>query len=176
MTAYHDEEWGVPTHDDRMLFELLTLEGAQAGLSWRTVLGRRDGYRRAFADFDPVAVAAMTEANQAALLADPGIIRNRAKIASTVTNAQSFLAVQAEAGSFDQWLWAWVDGTPVVNRWKRMEEVPASTPLSEGLSRELRRRGFRFVGPTICYAYLQACGVVNDHLAGCPRGLVVPVA
>jgi DNA-3-methyladenine glycosylase I len=176
MTAYHDHEWGVPTHDEHMLFELLILEGAQAGLSWRTVLERREGYRRAFAGFDPERVAAMDAADQAALLGDSGIIRNRAKIAAAVSNAQAFLAVQAEAGSFDRWLWDWVEGTPVVTRWKRLGDVPASTPLSEALSKDLRRRGFRFVGPTICYAYLQAAGLVDDHLAGCWRGLVAPLA
>lgn len=169
MEEYHDEEWGVPTHDDRVLFELLILEGAQAGLSWRSVLLRRSGYRRAFRSFDPQLVAAIDASEQASLLADPGIIRNRAKVASAVGNAHAFLDVQAASGSFATYLWDWVDGRPVVNRWAQPEQVPASTPLSEALSADLRRRGFSFVGPTICYAYLQATGVVMDHLTGCFR-------
>jgi DNA-3-methyladenine glycosylase I len=169
MRDYHDREWGTPTHDDRELFEFLVLEGAQAGLSWRSVLDRRDGYRRVFRGFDPAAVAAMGEVDQARALADDGIIRNRAKVASTVTNAVAFLAVQAERGSFDDYLWAWVDGVPRVNRWVSTGQLPASTPLSEALSRDLRRRGFRFVGPTICYAYLQAAGLVMDHVTSCFR-------
>ncbi len=167
--AYHDEEWGVPTHDDRRLFEFLLLEGAQAGLSWATVLHRRDGYRRAFADFDPLHVARFDEAHCAQLLTDPGIIRNRLKVASAVTNARAFLEVQAAFGSFDAYLWRFVDGHPVDGRRASMAEVPASTPLSDTLSRDLRKRGFRFVGSTIIYAYLQAMGVVNDHLLHCDR-------
>ncbi len=169
MTRYHDEEWGVPTHDDRELFELLVLEGAQAGLSWRTVLLRREGYRKVFADFDPTAVAEMGPEAQAELLTDPGIIRNRAKVASAVGNARAFLAVQAELGSFDAYLWGWVDRRAVINTWSKSSEVPVSTDLAGSLSTDLRRRGFCFVGPTICYAYLQATGVVMDHLTGCFR-------
>lgn len=167
MIAYHDHEWGVPTHDDRALFELLVLEGAQAGLSWRTILDRREGYRRAFHGFDPVEVAAMDAGEQARLLEDRGIVRNRAKVSAAVGNADAFLAVQAETGSFADWLWSWVDGKPVIGGWATLEEVPASTPLSEAVSKELRRRGFRFVGPTIVYAYLQATGVVMDHVVDC---------
>jgi DNA-3-methyladenine glycosylase I len=169
LVPYHDEEWGVPVHDDRRHFEFLVLEGAQAGLSWLTVLRRRDGYRRAFADFDPAAVARFTPRRVEKLLADPGIIRNRAKVESAVSNARAFLAVQDEVGSFDDYLWAFVDGAPVVNRWPSMAEVPAVTPLAERLSTDLRRRGFRFVGPTICYAHLQAGGVVMDHVTSCFR-------
>jgi DNA-3-methyladenine glycosylase I len=169
MIDYHDHEWGVPVHDDRLLFEFLILEGAQAGLSWRTILDRREGYRRAFHDFHPDQVAALTDDDQARLLADPGIIRNRAKVRSTVGNAQQFLALQAEEGSFAAYLWRWVDGQPVVGRWADESALPASTPLSDTISRDLRRRGFRFVGPTIVYAYLQATGVVMDHVRHCPR-------
>ena len=169
LAPYHDQEWGVPVHDDRQLFELLTLEGAQAGLSWLTVLKRREGYRRAFAGFDPAAVAAMTPGQLEAVLADPGVVRHRQKVASAVTNAAALLAVAEEAGSFDAWLWSFVDGRPVVNRWRRPGQVPAVTPLAERLSAELRRRGFTFVGPTICYAYLQAAGLVMDHLTTCFR-------
>lgn len=167
---YHDEEWGRPQHDDRVLFEFLILEGAQAGLSWRTILERRDGYRRAFAGFDARKVARFTAKKQGSLMQDAGIIRNRLKIASAVSNARAFLAVQKEFGSFDRYLWGFVDGQPIVNRWKTMQQVPASTPLSVALSRDLKRRGFRFVGSTIMYAYMQAVGVVNDHLASCPTG------
>ncbi|MGH8918804.1 MAG: DNA-3-methyladenine glycosylase I [Actinomycetes bacterium] len=169
MVDYHDTEWGAPTRDDRQLFELLILEGAQAGLSWRTVLERRDGYRLAFAGFDPQRVAALTADDQQALLADPGIIRNRAKVASAVTNAAAFLHVAAEFGSFSSYLWSWVDDRPVVNRWTSAAEVPATTDLSQTLSRDLRRRGFRFVGPTIVYAYLQSAVLVMDHLTTCFR-------
>lgn len=166
MVAYHDEEWGVPTRDDRALFEFLILEGAQAGLSWRSVLVRRDGYRRVFAGFDPTRVAAMAPGD---LLADPGIIRNRAKVASAVTNASAFMAVAEEHGSFAEFLWDRVDGSPVVNHWEDLGQVPVSTPLAADLSADLRRKGFSFVGPTIIYAYLQATGVVMDHLTGCFR-------
>ena len=169
MVRYHDEEWGVPTHDDQELFELLILEGAQAGLSWRSVLTRRDGYRKAFAGFDPATVAGMGPEVQAELLAEAGIIRNRAKVASAVSNAEAFVRVQAELGSFDAYLWGWVGGRPLCNFWERSSDVPAMTELSEALSADLRRRGFRFVGPTICYAYLQATGVVMDHLTSCFR-------
>jgi DNA-3-methyladenine glycosylase I len=166
---YHDEEWGRPQHDDRVLFEFLVLEGAQAGLSWRTILEKRDGYRRAFAGFDPARVARFTDARLAKLAQDPGIVRNRLKIASARGNARAFLQVQEEFGSFDAWLWAFVDGAPVRNRWRRIEQVPARTPLSDRVSRELTQRGFRFVGSTIVYAYLQAMGLVNDHLVTCLR-------
>lgn len=166
---YHDEEWGVPVHDDRRHFEFLILEGAQAGLSWRTVLHRREGYRRAFADFDPERVARFTPRRVEALLADPGIIRNRLKVESAVGNARAFLQVRDEFGSFSAYVWAFVDGRPVRNRWRRQEEVPATSPVSDALSRDLKRRGFRFVGSTIVYAHLQATGLVNDHLVGCFR-------
>jgi DNA-3-methyladenine glycosylase I len=171
--AYHDREWGVPLHDDRALFELLTLEGAQAGLSWITVLRKRDNYRAAFAGFDPAQVARFGPADEAALLANPGIVRNRLKVASTITNARAFLAIQAEFGSFDAWLWRFVDGRPIHNTWADLSQVPASTPLSDALSKALRKRGFRFVGSTICYAFMQSAGLVNDHLTGCFRHLEV---
>jgi len=167
--AYHDEEWGVPSHDDRHLFEMLVLEGAQAGLSWRTILGRRKGYRRCFARFDPRKVAAFDAKTVRALLADPGIIRNRAKIESAIGNARAFLAVQKEFGSFDAYLWPFVGGSPRQNAWRSPKQVPAKTPVAEALSRDLRRRGFRFVGPTIVYAFMQAVGMVNDHAATCFR-------
>lgn len=167
--AYHDTEWGVPVHDDRVLFEFLVLEGAQAGLSWLTVLRKRAGYQRAFADFDPAAVAAFDDDRLAALREDPGIVRNRAKIAAARGNARMFLAIQAEYGSFDAYLWSWVDGRPVINHWRRLADVPATTPLSDRLSSDLKRRGGKFVGSTICYAYLQAVGVVMDHTTDCFR-------
>lgn len=166
---YHDEEWGVAVHDDLRHFEYLTLEAAQAGLSWLTVLKRRDGYRRAFAGFDPAKVARFGARKVEALLDDPGIVRNRAKVESTVANAAAFLRVQEEHGSFDNYLWGFVDGTPVVNRWRSVDQVPATTPLSEEVSGDLRRRGFRFVGPTVIYAHLQAAGLVVDHLTTCFR-------
>lgn len=167
--AYHDREWGVPVHDDRRLFEFLVLEGAQAGLAWITILRKREAYRAAFAGFDPATVARFDTAKAASLLADPGIVRNRLKIAAAIGNARAFLAVQAEFGSFAAYLWRYVDGQPVQNRWRSMAEVPASTPLAEALSRDLKLRGFRFVGPTICYAFMQAVGLVNDHLIDCHR-------
>ena len=167
--AYHDHEWGVPLHDDRRLFEMLTLEGAQAGLSWLTILRKREGYRRAFAGFDPQIVAAYGEADVARLLADPGIVRNRLKVASTITNARAVLEVQARYGSLDAFLWGVVDGVPIRNSWRSLKEIPASTPLSDRMSRELKRHGFRFVGSTICYALMQATGMVNDHLVDCFR-------
>ena len=167
--AYHDQEWGVPLHDDQALFELLTLEGAQAGLSWITVLRKRENYRQAFAGFDPAVVARFTEADQAALLANPGIIRNRLKIASTIDNARAFLAIQAEFGSFDAWLWRFVDGQPIQNSLRSLADAPACTPLSDQLSKALKQRGFRFVGSTICYAFMQAAGLVNDHIVDCFR-------
>jgi DNA-3-methyladenine glycosylase I len=167
--AYHDHEWGVPLHDERRLFEMLTLEGAQAGLSWLTILRKREGYRRAFAGFDPQVVARFGEDDLARLLADPGIVRNRLKIASTVTNARAVLEVQARYGSLDAFLWQFVDGEPIRNRWRSLAEIPASTPVSDRMSKELKRHGFRFVGSTICYAHMQATGMVNDHLVGCFR-------
>lgn len=167
--AYHDDEWGVPCRDDGRLFEMLILEGAQAGLAWITVLRKREGYRRAFDGFDPVKIAAYDTAKLTALRADPGIVRNRLKIESTVSNARAFLAVQATYGNFADFLWGFVDGRPVQNRWSSLAEVPARTPLSDSLSRELKRHGFKFVGSTICYAYLQAVGLINDHLTGCFR-------
>ncbi len=169
MTRYHDEEWGVPVHDDRRLFEFLILEGAQAGLSWRTILQRRDGYRRAFAGFDPDAVAWFDEARVEELLADPGIIRNRLKIEASIANAQAFLQVQGEFGSFDAYIWQFVGGQPQQNAWATSAEVPAQTPESLAMSRDLQRRGFKFVGPTICYALMQATGMVNDHTTDCFR-------
>jgi DNA-3-methyladenine glycosylase I len=167
--VYHDEEWGVPVHDDRTLFEFLILEGAQAGLSWVTILRKRDGYRRAFSGFDPGRVARYTEARTARLLADPAIVRNRAKIAATVANARVFLAVQREHGSFDAYVWAFVGGRPRQNAWRVLKELPAETDESRTLSKDLQKRGFRFVGPTICYAFMQAVGMVNDHTIDCYR-------
>jgi DNA-3-methyladenine glycosylase I len=167
--AYHDEEWGVPLHDERALFELLCLEGAQAGLSWITILRKRDGYRKAFLDFDVERVAEMSDGDLDERLADPGIVRNRLKVKAVRTNARAFLEVRDEQGSFDTYLWNWVDGAPVRNAWQRGGDLPAKTPLAESISRDLRKRGFTFVGPTIVYAYLQAAGVVNDHLVSCFR-------
>jgi DNA-3-methyladenine glycosylase I len=167
--AYHDREWGVPVHDDRLLFEFITLEGAQAGLSWETILAKRTAYRAAFANFDPAKVARYTAARRARLMKDAGIVRNRLKIDSTVTNAAAFLAVQREFGSFDRFLWQFAGGKPLVNRFHSLRQVPARTELSDALSRELKRRGFRFVGTTICYAFMQAVGVVNDHAVDCFR-------
>jgi DNA-3-methyladenine glycosylase I len=164
---YHDEEWGRPVRDDRLLFEMLTLEGAQAGLSWSTILRKRGAYRKAFAGFDPQQVALFDSRRRAALLQDCGIVRHRLKIDSTVTNAQAFLAVQREFGSFSRYLWGWVGGRPIHNAWRSRSQVPARTELSDRLSRDLKKRGFRFVGSTIVYAYLQAVGVVNDHTLGC---------
>lgn len=166
---YHDEEWGRPVHDDRTHFEMLLLEGAQAGLTWETILLRRDGYRRAFAGFDPVKVARFDAKKTSALLRNPGIIRNRLKVESAVTNAQAFLAVQREWGSFDAYVWRFVGGKPIVNRWKTMRQVPAMTSISDELSKDLKKRGFRFVGSTIVYAYMQAIGMVNDHTRDCFR-------
>jgi len=169
MVAYHDEEWGVPSHDDRHLFELLTLEGAQAGLSWSTILNKREGYRAAFAGFDPAAVARFGPRDVERLLADPGIVRNRLKVESTVNNAARVLEVQEEAGSFDAFLWGLVDGAPLVGGWRTLAELPAETAESRAMSKELKRRGFRFVGPTVCYAFMQAVGLVNDHTVDCFR-------
>jgi DNA-3-methyladenine glycosylase I len=167
--AYHDSEWGVPVHDDRTLFEFLVLEGAQAGLSWITVLRKRPAYRKAFAGFDPARVARFTPRKIASLLADPGIIRNRLKIESAVRNARAFLEVQEEFGSFDAYQWRFVDGRPKVNRRRRDGDVPPRTPVSDAFSRDLKQRGFSFVGSTIMYAHMQAVGMVNDHLVRCFR-------
>jgi len=169
MTAYHDTEWGVPQHDDRMLFEFLVLEGAQAGLSWSTILHRRNGYREAFAGFDVHAVAAFDDADIARLKTDSGIVRNRAKINSAIDNARAVVAVVAEVGSLDAYLWSFVDGHPTINAHRSVGDVPAETETSRALSRDLRRRGFTFVGPTICYAFMQAVGLVNDHVVTCFR-------
>lgn len=166
---YHDTEWGVPLHDDRLLFEFLILEGAQAGLSWITILKKRDNYRAAFDHFDPAVVAKYGKREQTQLLSNAGIVRNRLKIGSAITNAQAFLDVQDEHGSFDEFIWGFVDGRPVHNSWKSLKKVPAQTPASDAMSKELKRRGFRFVGSTICYAYMQAVGMVNDHLVSCFR-------
>jgi DNA-3-methyladenine glycosylase I len=167
MIAYHDEEWGVPVHDDRVLFEMLILEGAQAGLSWDTILKKRDGYRVAYDGFDPALAAAYGEAKAAELLANPGIVRNRAKVAASILNAQAFLRVQEEFGSFDSYVWRFVDGAPKVNAWSSLSEVPARTAESEAMSKDLLRRGFKFVGSTICYAFMQSVGMVNDHTEDC---------
>jgi len=166
---YHDEEWGVPVHDDRRWFEFLILEGAQAGLSWNTILRKREHYRRAFSGFDPAAVARFDEARIEALLGDPGIVRNRLKVASAVRNAQAFLVVQEEFGSFDTYIWRFVDGHTVRNVWSSLQEIPARTKHSDAMSTDLKKRGFRFVGSTICYALMQATGLVNDHLVDCFR-------
>lgn len=166
---YHDNEWGVPLHDDRALFEFLTLEGAQAGLSWITILRKRENYRAAFDNFDATKVARYTARKVEKLLQDPGIVRNRLKVESTISNARAFLETQAAFGSFDRYLWDFVDGQPIVNRFTSLKQVPASTPLAEKLSKDLKKRGFRFVGPTIVYAHMQATGMVNDHLVGCHR-------
>lgn len=167
--AYHDTEWGVPCHDDRTLFEFLILEGAQAGLSWETILRKRPNYRRAFADFDPDTVAGYDDRKRSELLKDTGLVRNRLKIAAAVTNAQAFLRVREEHGTFDRYIWQFVGGCPRVNGWSVHEQVPARTPESKTMSRDLSGRGFRFVGPTICYAFMQATGMVNDHLVQCFR-------
>ncbi len=166
---YHDEEWGVPVHDDRKQFEFLTLESAQAGLSWWTVLNKRQGYRKAFAEFDPVRVARFTDKRIERLLKDPSIIRNRLKVAAAVNNAKRFLEVQEEFGSFDDYIWQFVDGRPIQNNWRRLEEVPATTKESDSLSKDLKQRGFKFVGSTIVYAHMQAVGMVNDHQTNCFR-------
>ncbi len=167
--AYHDEEWGVPVHDDVHLFEMLTLEGAQAGLSWSTILNKREGYRKAFRNFDPAKVARFSPATVERLLQNPAIVRNRLKVESTVQNARAVLEVQRDLGSLDTYLWSFVDGVPLVNRWRSLGDVPAETDRSRAMSTDLKRRGFRFVGPTVCYAFMQACGFVNDHLEDCFR-------
>lgn len=169
MIAYHDEEWGVPQHDDRVLFEFLLLEGAQAGLSWATILGRRERYRRAFSRFNPATIARYDAKKLAALMADAGIIRNRLKIESAVANARAFLQVQKEFGSFDRFIWQFVGGEPRKNSCISMKDVPAETDESRTVSKDLKRRGFTFVGPTVCYAFMQAVGMVNDHLVSCFR-------
>jgi len=169
LAAYHDREWGVPVHDDRKWFEFLILEGAQAGLSWDTILRKRDNYRAAFAGFDPAKVARFGSKEIACLLANPGIVRNRLKIEATIGNARAFLAVQEEFGSFDRYVWRFVGGEPRQNRWKNVKQVPASTAQSDAMSQDLKKRAFRFVGGTICYAFMQATGMVNDHLIGCFR-------
>jgi DNA-3-methyladenine glycosylase I len=167
--AYHDREWGVPVHDDRTFFEFLLLEAAQAGLAWSTILGKRDGYREAFAAFDAAKVARFDQRRIERLLANPRIVRNRLKIESSVSNARAYLSVQREQGSFDRYVWSFVGGAPIVNRRRRLREIPATTPESDALSKDLKRRGFRFVGSTIIYAFMQATGLVNDHLVTCPR-------
>ena len=167
--AYHDDEWGVPVHDDRHLFEMLILEGAQAGLSWLTILNKRENYRTAFDGFDAERLARYTDKKVGKLLADPGIVRNRLKVAAAIQNARAFLKVRDTSASFDEFLWQFVDGRPIQNRWKALKEVPAKTPQSDAMSKELIGRGFKFVGSTICYAFMQAVGMVNDHLVTCPR-------
>jgi DNA-3-methyladenine glycosylase I len=166
---YHDTEWGVPVHDDRVHFEFLILEGAQAGLSWSTILKKREGYRKNFADFDPAKVARFSEARIQKILLDPGIIRNKLKVNAAVNNAKRFLEVQKEFGSFDAYIWRFVKGKPIVNKWKSLKEVPATTRESDELSKDLIARGFKFVGSTVIYAHMQACGLVNDHLVNCFR-------
>ena len=167
--AYHDLEWGVPLHDERRLFEMLILEGAQAGLSWITILRKRDAYRRAFDGFDPAKMARYTEKRRAKLLADPGIVRNRLKVDAAIGNARAYLELVREVGSLDAHVWSFVGGKPRTNRFRALAEVPARTPESDALAKDLKKRGFRFVGSTICYAYMQAVGMVNDHLVTCPR-------
>jgi DNA-3-methyladenine glycosylase I len=169
MVRYHDEEWGVPAHDDRTLFEFLILEGAQAGLSWRTILDRRESYRRAFDGFDARKIARYGARDVRRLLADAGIIRNRLKVAAAISNARSFLEVQREFGSFDQYIWRFVGGKPIDSRIRALRQIPAATPISNAMSKDLKRRGFKFVGPTICYAFMQAVGMVNDHESTCFR-------
>jgi DNA-3-methyladenine glycosylase I len=166
---YHDKEWGVPVHEDRVLFEFLVLEGAQAGLSWRTILRKRENFRRAFGGFDPEKVSSYDARKLRMLLDDPGIVRNRLKIRSAIQNAKAFVRVQGEYGSFDSYIWRFVGGKPKVNRWRTLREIPATTPEAEAMSKDLIGRGFRFVGPTICYAHMQATGMVNDHVTECFR-------
>jgi DNA-3-methyladenine glycosylase I len=166
---YHDTEWGLPVHDDRKHFEFLILEGAQAGLSWLTILNKREGYRKAFADFDPVKVARFTEARCEKILLDPGIVRNRLKVYGAVNNAKRFLEVQKEFGSFDAYIWSFVGGKPIVNKWKSLGQIAPTTKESDALSKDLVKRGFKFVGSTVMYSHMQACGLVNDHIVGCFR-------
>lgn len=170
---YHDTEWGVPVHDDRIHFEFLILEGAQAGLSWSTILKKREGYRKAFADFDPEKVARFTEKRLEKILLDPGIVRNRLKVYAAVNNAKRFLEVQKEFGSFSNYIWRFVNGKPIINKWKSLKQVPATTKESDALSKDLVKRGFKFVGSTVMYAHMQACGLVNDHLLDCWRYTLV---
>jgi DNA-3-methyladenine glycosylase I len=167
--AYHDEEWGVPTHDDQHLFEFILLEGAQAGLSWYTILKKRENYRAAFDGFDPAKVARYDDAKIAELLANPGIVRNKLKVNAAVQNARSFLAVQEELGSFDKYIWGFVGGAPIKNAWQTLSEIPVETAEARAMSKDLLKRGFKFVGPTICYSFMQACGLVNDHIVSCFR-------
>jgi DNA-3-methyladenine glycosylase I len=169
MLAYHDDEWGVPVRDDRLHFEFMVLEGAQAGLSWRTILHKREGYRRAFAGFDPAVVATFDEARVEELLQDAAIVRNRLKVAGAIRNARAFLAVQRELGSFSDFFWSFVGDRPIVNRWTELKQIPARTAAAEAASRAMLKRGFTFVGPTIVYSHMQACGLVNDHLVSCYR-------
>jgi len=169
MVEYHDREWGVPLHDDKRLFELLTLEGAQAGLSWSTILGRRENYRRAFDGFDPEKTAKYTEDDVRRLMGDEGIVRNRLKILSVINNAKRFLEVKKEFGSFDEYVWRFVDYTPIVNRFRELRSIPSSTPVSDRMSRDMKKRGFSFIGSTICYAFMQAAGLVDDHTLDCFR-------
>ena len=166
---YHDKEWGVPQHDDRVLFEFLTLEGAQAGLSWVTILNKRENYRKLFSQFDVDKIARYDKRKIESLLKNPGIVRNRLKVESTRSNARAFINVQKEFGSFDNYIWQFVDGKPIVNHWKRLQDIPASTDISDAMSKDLKKRGFRFVGSTICYAFMQAIGMVNDHTTDCYR-------
>jgi DNA-3-methyladenine glycosylase I len=167
--TYHDAEWGVPAHDERHLFEMLVLEGAQAGLSWSTILRKREGYREAFAGFDPEKVARFDKRKVGRLLANPGIVRNRLKVESAIANANATLTVREEHGSLDAYVWSFVDGAPKVNRWRSVREIPAETPDSRAMSKDMKKRGFRFVGPTVCYAFMQATGLVNDHVVSCFR-------
>jgi len=169
MLRYHDEEWGVPSHDERHLFEMLVLEGAQAGLSWSTILRKREGYREAFAGFDAEAVARFRARDLERLLKNPAIVRNRAKVEAAVANARAVLEVRNELGTLDDYLWGFVDGRPVQNKWRTLADLPAETPTSKAMSKDLKKRGFRFVGPTICYAFMQSVGMVNDHVTGCFR-------
>lgn len=166
---YHDEEWGVPVHDDQKLFEMLILEGAQAGLSWITVLKKRENYRNAFSNFDALKISRYSDKKIAKLLVNPGIIRNKLKVNSTVTNARAFLQIQKEFGSFDKYIWQFVDGKPIINNFTNLKEIPASTEISDRMSKDLKKRGFKFIGSTICYAYMQAVGMVNDHTTNCFR-------
>jgi len=166
---YHDEEWGVPVHDDRKHFEFLMLEAAQAGLSWDTVLKKRENYRTAFAEFDPNLVSEFDESHLEAMMQNPGLIRNRAKLSAAISNAKHFLAIEEEFGSFNEYIWRFVDGSPICNAWRSMQEIPASSPVSDALSKDLKKRGFKFVGSTICYSHLQAAGLINDHLVDCFR-------
>jgi DNA-3-methyladenine glycosylase I len=171
---YHDEEWGVPVHDDKTLFEFLILEGAQAGLSWTTILSKRENYRKAYSKFDPKKVSKFDDAKQQKLLQDPGIVRNRLKVAASVTNAKAFLEVQKEFGSFDKYIWGFIGGKTLKNKWKSMDQVPATTKESDAMSKDLKKRGFKFAGSTICYAFMQATGMVNDHTTDCFRYKATP--